>query len=148
MILPANNQSISYGNGTYALTVRIVNSGSSSVVFNASKYQLTDYSATGTLTIGSGAAHEISSNIDTFPSSLIYSVTFAFNGTSVSLELSSTNLPLDPVSGSIGQTEAVAVSGLGVAVVAIAAFFGIKKLSKRSKSPTDLADAKPPYWVD
>lgn len=130
------------------MTVRIVNSGSSSVVFNASKYQLTDYSATGTLTTGSGAAHEISGNIDTFPSSLIYSVTFASNGTSVSLELVSTNLPLDPASGAIGQTEAVAVSGLGVAVVAIAAFFGMKKISKRSKSSTDLSDAKPPYWVD
>ena len=75
-------------------------------------------------------------------------MTFASNGTIVSLELASTNLPLDPASGAIGQTETVAVSGLGVAVVAIAAFFGIKKLSKRSKSSTDLADAKPPYWVD
>ena len=148
MIFAVNNQSISYHNQNYSVALSVKRSSSSSIMFNGSNYELTQYAFNASISAANLPSGDVSGNIDVFPSSLIYSAQAKFNGTTASFQLLSTNLQLDPAAPGMSQTEAITVSGVGVAIVAIAAFVGIKKLAQRSKPDASFSGSKPSYWVD
>ena len=148
MIYPANNQSISYQTRNYSINLSVTQIGSSSVTFNGSSYKLTEYTFWASVSFENSTTKTVSGSLNTFPSSLIYSAQLAVNGTTAEIQLLSTNLALDPqASGSMTQTEAIAMSGIGAAGLAITAFVGVKRFGRR-KHESVQSDTKPSYWVD
>jgi hypothetical protein len=147
MILPSTNQSLTYQSSNYSITLSANLVGTSSVTFNGSSYKLSDYVFNAALTIGTGNTNRVSGSIEAFPSSLIYSARADLNGTTVQLKLLATNLPLDPqATGSTSQAEAIAMSSVGAAALAIVALIGFKRY--RRKSASAQPNSKPSYWVD
>ncbi|GEM_PF-877887 len=153
----ANNESLSYEAQNYSLSFSIERNGTSSVVFNGSSYELSDYSFVASISSHDNfTSQSLRGEISAFPSNLVYSVDAKINETySIEALLLSTNLPLNapdpsPLSSPLGEEIALAavIAALGAAV-----FIGVSALTKnKSRSPSSTSSSnqgkKPPYWVD
>ena len=152
-----DNQSFSYANKGGAISVHIVNTGSSSISFNGSTYQATNYKL---FLSASNSSHVFSAegNIISMPSGLVYSLYLQVNGTTtIQAKLVSTDLSLASPSNS-STTVGVALVSAGVlGSFALAIPSAFKWRSKRkhdmirstpNMSVEDSKKEKPPYWVD
>src|SRR5216683_6140674 len=95
-LLGVTNQSLSYHAYGISLTLHIVNTGNSQIMFNGQAFQGTSYQVTASATYPSTTA-SVSANwtIITMPSGLIYSVQLeSVNSYSVQIRLEETNLTL------------------------------------------------------
>ncbi len=149
-LLPvANNQSIVYRNQNYSVSLSINRTGTSSVTFNGSSYRLTNYNFNASLTFLNYSHKSFNGHVSVLPSSLVYSAQIRFNQTTLTVQLLSTNLSLDPpASNSANFGEMIAVSVVGAAVVLLGILYGIKRISRKPETQTSPQDGKPPYWVD
>jgi hypothetical protein len=144
------NQSISYQNSSISASFSLQKNGTSSVIFNGSKYQLNDYSFNATVSSTKySVSKSLKGEISAFPSTLIYSVDAEYNQTNLlSVRLLSTNLSLiapDPSPlGSPLAMDALVVGG--ILALAVGGVFIAMKL--RARKPALSSAEKPSYWVD
>jgi len=149
-ILPvSNNQSIIYQNRNYSVRLSIDRTGSTSVTFNGSSYQLIDYNFSATFRSSNYSSRSLNGEISVFPSDLVYSAQVRYNQTTLNLQLLATNLSLDPpATGPASLVEPIAFSAVGAVVVFVGMLYGIRRFRKKPATESSPADGKPSYWVD
>jgi hypothetical protein len=137
------SQSFEYSNATTgSLQANFSASGTTSVTFQGSQYTMSvfSFSFSGSH-VGKGLV--VNGTLETFPSSLVYSLEGGNGTVSVQAVLVATDLQLNQSSA---QAPAAAYVGAGVGVggVALATAFLIHRRDR--KVPTQ--EQKPPHWVD
>jgi hypothetical protein len=145
------NQSFSYETHGFSINVRFSSDGASSVSFNRATYTASKYLLALSVTnSSSGQGMSATGVLLALPSGLMYSVQLqeANSGTSVSVQLVATNLPLNDPSNTVSTTEGVAMVGAGLlGAVAIAIPWKFRK-RKNSSATSEGSEKKPSYWVD
>jgi hypothetical protein len=149
-----SGQSFSYQTHGTQINANVSSEGSAPISFNGASYSgskyLIDLQVSNS---SSGQGMAITGTVVTFPSDLLYSAQLQGStgntpAASVSVQLKSTNLQLDP-SGSSSTTQVATIAGVG-ALGAAAFAIPYWKLRKRknSVSTQDSSESKPSYWVD
>jgi len=137
------SQSLDYSNGTSgSVNASFSASGTISVTFKGSQYTMNVFSF---VISGSHAGMSLRMNgtLETFPSSLVYSVTAGNSAISVQAVLVATDLPLNQ-SSIAAPTAAYVGAGVGVGGAAIAAAFLVRRRDRKAQTQ----EQKPPHWVD
>ncbi len=137
------SQSLDYSNGTSgSVNASFSASGTTSVTFQGSQYTMNVFSF---VISGSHAGMSLRMNgtLETFPSSLVYSVTAGNSTLSVQAVLVATDLPLNQ-SSTAAPTAAYVGAGVGVGGAAIAAAFLVRRRDRKAQTQ----EQKPPHWVD
>jgi hypothetical protein len=137
------SQSFEYTNGTTSnVQANFSAAGTTSVTFEGSQYTLNVY------TFAVSASYQnmpisVSGTLETFPSSLVYSVTAGSGMDSVQAVLTATDLQLTQ-SATTTSTAAYVGAGVGVGGVALAAAL----FARRKDRKVTNQEQKPPHWVD
>jgi hypothetical protein len=137
------NQSFTYRNDSYSISARITQNGSSQVNFRGEVYSLSDYAFYANFT-GRESSRNASGDLSVLPSGLVYSISLLSGGTTVTVVLISTSLPLQ--ASSAAPNLQVASVGVGASVAAAAVALSVGVRAKRKKRPE--AAAKPDHWAD
>jgi hypothetical protein len=136
-------QSLDYTNGTNSgFHASVSGRGTSSVTFGGNHYTLSVYS----IEIGGrygNRTFSVNGTVETFPSSLVYSVDMEGKTFTLNAVLLKTNLQLEQTT----QTAPTAVyvgAGLSLGGLAIVATLVVKRREQKTQPKED----KPPHWVD
>jgi hypothetical protein len=141
-----NNETFSYGNGNYSLSLSFYKSGTENVQFMGSSWTLTEYAISVSVDSIKGNG-ELSGTIATFPSQLIYSFSGTFNGTqTLSATLISTSASLADPASPPNYTAVLIATGLVAAAIAAGTFLYFRYRGHGAKATTGAAN--PLYWVD
>lgn len=146
-IIPAlTNESFSYSKDNHTITGNIQSTGTSPINFGGSSYTGNSYSFFLTVTNSTGSNTTVHGTLLAFPSGLLDSAAILANGSSVTIQLVSTNIPL---TYSIGTSAATGTAIVGAGVIGAAALavpFWTLRRKKNVKQKT--RENKPSYWVD
>jgi hypothetical protein len=137
------NQSFTYRNDSYSISARITQTGSSQVNFRGETYSLSDYAFYANFT-GGESSRNASGDLSVLPSGLVYSISLLSGGTTVTVMLVSTSLPLQ--ASSAAPNLQVASVGVGASVAAAAVALSVGVRARRKKRPE--ASPKPDHWAD
>ena len=144
-VLPSiGNQSFSYQTHNYTIAISIVQTGSGSVVVSGATYATTEYNFNASL---SGSHNlSVSGTLAVLPSGLIYSALLTHNGTTVQIQLLSTNLSLGANSQTSTTVQTATIAGGASAIFGVGAlvFYKRRSASRTSQNDSD----KPLYHVD
>lgn len=143
-VLPlAGNQSFSYQTHNYTIAISIVQTGSGSAVVSGVSYATTDYA----FNVSLSGSHEFSTSgtLAVLPSGLVDSAQLMYNGTTVQVQLISTNLSLGANSPSSSSVQTATIAG-GASAVGVGALVFYKRRSASHTSQND--SEKPLYHVD
>jgi membrane-bound inhibitor of C-type lysozyme len=146
------NQSLTYQFHNYTITASITQSGTGSANYDGKTYTLSNYTFVVTASgqsqmSGQSQVMSATGSASVFPSGLVYSASFVANGTdTVNVQLLSTNLALDPSSGSSQTTTSIAVAGSAASVLAGVGVFVAYK--RRNSTSEKSGESKPLYHVD
>jgi hypothetical protein len=140
------SQTLDYSNGTmYSIHVNFTSSGTTDISFQGSQYTLNIFSISVLGFYGNQSVNA-QGTIETFPSSLVYSVRASgSDNVQVQALLQATNLPLNGTS-SQNMTAAYVGAGLGVGGIALAA--GLLARRRDRKAAASAQEQKPMHWVD
>lgn len=136
-------QSLEYSNATAGnIKANFSASGTVSVTFQGSQYTMNVFSfaISGS---HAGMSLRVNGTLETFPSSLVYSVAAGNSTVGVQAVLVATDLPLNQ-SPAAAPTAAYVGAGVGAGGVAIAAAFMVRHRERKPQTQ----EQKPPHWVD
>jgi hypothetical protein len=137
------SQSLDYSNRTTgSVNANFSVAGTTRVTFQGTQYTMNVFSF---VISGSHAGMNLRVNgtMETFPSSLVYSLAAGNSTVSVQAVLVATDLPLNQASIA-APTAAYVGAGVGVGGIAIAAAFLVHRRDRKGQTQ----EQKPPHWVD
>jgi len=137
------SQSLAYSNGTAGnFNASFSATGTTSLTFQGSQYTMNVFSfvVSGA---HAGMSLRVNGTLETFPSSLVYSLAAGNRTVGVQAFLVATDLPLSQ-SSTAAPTAAYVGAGVGVGGVAIAAAFLVRRRERKAQTQ----EQKPPHWVD
>jgi hypothetical protein len=138
-----NSQSVDYANGTdigYHASISAM--GTSSLTFGGSHYILSVYRIEFSGKYGN-KSYSANGTLETFPSSLVYSVTLEAGTYTVRAILLGTNLDLQQAAA-VTSTAVYVGAGLSLGGLAIVATFIVTRREQKAQPNED----KPLHWVD
>ena len=137
------SQSLDYGNGTISgVHANLSAAGSATVSFQGSQYTLAVYTFALSAARGN-MSFAVNGTLETFPSSLVYSVSASGGAANFEAVLQATNLQLTQSPNS-ASTVAYVGAGVGVGGIALGAAFLVRRRERKTASK----EQKPLHWVD
>ena len=135
-------QSLNYKGASYSLQLNVTAPGTADLTFGGNQYTM---SVLAMSVAGSYGNRSIEANgtVETFPSSLVYSVSVVSGFVRVVVTLQATDLPLTSPDSQVSSTAYVG-AGVGIGAAALGGAFLISRKERKAKQPEE----KPLHWVD
>jgi LPXTG-motif cell wall-anchored protein len=135
-------QSLDYKGTGYSLQANVTAPGTADVTFDGSQYTMNVMAISFAASYGNRSI-EANGTVETFPSSLVYSVSVGSGFVRVDVTLQATDLPLTSPDSQVSSTTYVG-AGVGMGAAALGGVFLIRRRERKAKQPEE----KPLHWVD
>lgn len=135
------NQTLKFNGTNYSILVSLQKNGTKDIQFNGNTYTLTTYSFIAEVNskMYQGVLH---GEVDAFPSNLLYMATLSSKNVKLTVQLVSTNIPLNLPSASAQEQAASIIIGVGAVVAVVAGSIGMRHIKRITSK-----EAKE-HWVD